>query len=161
MSIAWAILEYVHDNLGAKTLFATHYHELISVCTGLMRAKNYSVHVRENENEGVVFLYKIMEGGVDKSYGIEVAKLAGLPEWIINRSKEILDNLEEGQIDKSIQKQMEKDREPLNQNQIGLFDGPQLSEREHQALRELKDTDVNNLTPIEALQKLAEMKKEL
>jgi len=161
VSIAWAILEYVHDNIGAKTLFATHYHELVSVCEGLKKAKNYSVEVRENENEGVVFLYKIIEGGVDKSYGIEVAKLAGLPMEIIDRSKQILNNFEEDQVDQSVKKQIKKDRAQSNENQIALFDVPQISEREQRALRELKNTDVDNITPLEALRRLAEMKGEL
>ncbi len=82
MSIAWAIVEFIHDFVGAKTLFATHYHELITLAEKLPCAANYSVAVTENEDEGVVFLYKIIKGGVDRSYGIEVAKLAGLPPKI-------------------------------------------------------------------------------
>lgn len=94
MSIAWAIVEYLHDHIGAKTLFATHYHELIALADKLTAAGNFSVAVRENETEGVVFLYKIVEGGVDRSYGIEVAKLAGMPPEVVEKAREILVNLE-------------------------------------------------------------------
>ncbi|MBI4975443.1 DNA mismatch repair protein MutS [Candidatus Peregrinibacteria bacterium] len=94
VSIAWAVMEFIHDNIKAKTLFATHYHELINLGEKLDRACNLSVAVRENENEGVVFLYKITDGGIDKSYGIEVAKLAGLPVDIISRARGVLKELE-------------------------------------------------------------------
>lgn len=96
MSIAWAIVEYLHDHVGAKTLFATHYHELIALAEKLSSAANFSVMVRENESEGVVFLYKIVEGGVDRSYGIEVAKLAGLPDEVVSKARQILAGLEQG-----------------------------------------------------------------
>ncbi len=154
VSIAWAILEYVHDTIGAKTLFATHYHELIAVSNGLAKAKNYSVQVLE-ATDSVTFLYKIAEGGIDKSYGIEVAKLAGLPAWVIDRSKVILNNLEEGQVDKSIQKQMKKDRPTESENQLDIFD------REQQAIKKMESIDINNLTPMQALQKLSELKENL
>src|SRR3989338_10352306 len=87
VSIAWAIVEFVHDQIGAKTLFATHYHELIELADRLKKACNLSVAVRENTQEGVVFLYKVVEGGVDKSYGIEVAKLAGLHGALVSRAR--------------------------------------------------------------------------
>ncbi|MBI2634422.1 DNA mismatch repair protein MutS, partial [Candidatus Peregrinibacteria bacterium] len=94
VSIAWAISEFIHDKIGAKTLFATHYHELIELAERLNGACNLSVAVRENEKDGVVFLYKIMEGGIDKSYGIEVAKLAGLPADVVGRARGVLTELE-------------------------------------------------------------------
>jgi len=94
VSIAWAIMEFLHEDIRAKTLFASHYHELIALAESLASAKNYSVKVEENERDGVVFLYKILPGGVDKSYGIEVGKLAGLPGKVIARAKEILQDLE-------------------------------------------------------------------
>lgn len=164
VSIAWAILEYVHDVIAAKTLFATHYHELISVSNNLSKSKNYSVQVREAANEGVTFLYKIAEGGIDKSYGIEVAKLAGLPAWVVDRSKSILNNLEEGQVDRSIQKQMKKDRPDSAENQLNIFaDSAQvaINQREQQALKKMENLDVNSLTPLQALQQLAEIKENL
>ncbi len=95
ISIAWSVAEYMHDRIGAKTLFATHYHELTELGTRLERAKNVNVAVRE-WNGKVVFLYRIVDGGADHSYGIQVAKLAGLPPSVIDRAREILESLESG-----------------------------------------------------------------
>jgi DNA mismatch repair protein MutS len=97
LSLAWSILEYVHNQVGAKTLFATHYHELTELAARLSRLKNYNVAVRE-WREQVVFLRKIVEGGTDKSYGIQVARLAGVPKSVLDRAKEILRNLEESEL---------------------------------------------------------------
>jgi DNA mismatch repair protein MutS len=155
MSIAWAITEYVHNTIRAKTLFATHYHELISVADKLERTKNKSFLVKENEKDGVVFLYKLAEGGVDKSYGVEVAKLAGLPASVTSNALKILKDLEEGVLEKGIETKLQK--EIIPEDQMNLFAG--VSEREHSALSKLKGIDVNSLTPIEALQKLDELKK--
>ena len=93
MSIAWAVIEHIYENIGAKTLFATHYHQLNELENVFPGIKNYQVSVIE-KNGQIVFLHKIKPGGTDKSYGIHVAKLAGLPEFIIKRSEEILQNLE-------------------------------------------------------------------
>ncbi len=114
MSIAWAIMEFIHDTVGAKTLFATHYHELIALAEKLAFAKNYSAAVKENAEEGVVFLYKIIEGGVDKSYGIEVAKLAGLPSEVLTKARKIMTELEEGITEPGIQKEIENIRKHQN-----------------------------------------------
>jgi len=97
LSLAWSILEYLHNQVGAKTLFATHYHELTELAARLPRLKNYNVAVRE-WHEQVVFLRKIVEGGTDKSYGIHVARLAGVPKSVLQRAKEILRNLEESEL---------------------------------------------------------------
>jgi DNA mismatch repair protein MutS len=97
LSLAWSIVEHLHNQIGAKTLFATHYHELTELAGRLTRLKNLNVAVRE-WNEQVVFLHKIVEGGADKSYGIQVARLAGVPKPIIDRAKEILNNLEESEL---------------------------------------------------------------
>jgi DNA mismatch repair protein MutS len=97
LSLAWSIVEHLHNRVGAKTLFATHYHELTELAQRLPRLKNLNVAVRE-WNEQVVFLHKIIEGGADKSYGIQVARLAGVPKPVIERSKEILRNLEESEL---------------------------------------------------------------
>jgi len=152
VSIAWAIMEFIHDKISAKTIFATHYHELIELADRLDKAKNMSVTVRENEKEGVVFLYKIVDGGVDKSYGIEVAKLAGLPVEIVSRARGVLTELET--------KHIQKNR--VNKDQIELFEDEK--ERKHKALNqavinEIKDIDVDNMTPLEAMKKLDEIKK--
>lgn len=148
VSIAWAIMEFVHDKIGAKTLFATHYHELVELADKLEHARNLSAAVRENEKEGVVFLFKIIDGGVDKSYGIEVAKLAGLPVDVISRARGVLSELETKHIQKT----------KIHKDQIGMF-VPSEKSREHKVINELRDLDVNKMTPMEAMQKLDEMKK--
>jgi DNA mismatch repair protein MutS len=97
LSLAWSILEYLHNAVGAKTLFATHYHELTELAARLPRIRNYNVAVRE-WHDSIVFLRKIVEGGTDKSYGIQVARLAGVPRPVLDRAKEILRNLEESEL---------------------------------------------------------------
>ena len=97
MSLAWSIVEHLHNQVGAKTLFATHYHELTELAGRLPRLKNFNVAVRE-WNDQIVFLRKIVEGGTDKSYGIQVARLAGVPKEVLERAKEILRNLEESEL---------------------------------------------------------------
>ncbi len=153
VSIAWAISEFIHDQTRAKTIFATHYHELIELAEKMPRACNLSVAVRENEHEGVVFLYKIVEGGVDKSYGIEVAKLAGLPLDVVGRSRGVLAELESKHIS----------RQKFNPDQISIFEREKagISANEKKIFEEIRGIDVNMLTPMEALQKLNEMKKNL
>ncbi len=97
LSIAWAVAEHLHNSVGAKTLFATHYHELTELATTMPRVKNYNVAVREWQDQ-VIFLHKILPGGTDKSYGIQVARLAGLPKEVLARAKEVLGNLEEAEL---------------------------------------------------------------
>src|SRR5688500_4306455 len=97
LSLAWSIVEYIHNQVGAKTLFATHYHELTELSARLPRVRNYNVAVRE-WNEQIIFLRKIVAGGTDKSYGIQVARLAGVPKQVLERAKEILSNLEESEL---------------------------------------------------------------
>ena len=97
LSLAWSIVEHLHNQVGAKTLFATHYHELTELAGRLPRLRNFNVAVRE-WNEQIVFLHKIVEGGADKSYGIHVARLAGVPKPVIERAKAILRNLEETEL---------------------------------------------------------------
>lgn len=155
LSLAWSILEYLHDEIRSFALFATHYHELISVAEKLPRVKNYSIDVIENK-KGVLFLHKIVEGGISKSYGIEVAKLAALPSPVIERAAEILKELEADQIRDKASK--------IPSNQLGLFNSTYASSREpgkftHPALEKLKSIDINEMTPIEALVALNELKK--
>jgi DNA mismatch repair protein MutS len=97
LSLAWSIVEHLHNAVGAKTLFATHYHELTELAQRLPRLKNYNVAVREWKDQ-IVFLRKILEGGTDKSYGIQVARLAGVPRTVVERAKQILSNLEESEL---------------------------------------------------------------
>jgi DNA mismatch repair protein MutS len=115
LSLAWSILEHLHNQVGAKTLFATHYHELTELAGRLPRLRNYNVAVREWHDQ-IVFLRKIIEGGTDKSYGIQVARLAGIPKPILDRAKEILHNLEEseltpeGSVRQSSRRQQDRDK---------------------------------------------------
>jgi len=97
LSLAWSIVEHLHNQVGAKTLFATHYHELTELAGRLPRVRNFNVAVRE-WNDQIIFLHKIVEGGADKSYGIQVARLAGVPKAVIERAKVILRNLEESEL---------------------------------------------------------------
>lgn len=120
VSIAWAITEYLHDRVGAKTLFATHYHELTPLVSNLAKGQNLCVAVEETK-DGVIFLHKIKEGVTDKSYGIEVAKLAGIPKEVTDRANTILKNLEEGVIDKYVKKEVRKQRWLVPKEQLELF----------------------------------------
>ena len=164
ISIASAITEYIHDKVKAKTIFATHYHELTELGERLKRAANFRIEVQEKDNK-IKFLREIVQGGADKSYGIEVARLAGLPKEILTNSKKILNILEER-------------KDIIEQNfgveQMMLFGSTPtlelkkeekkekveaISEEEKKVLNILKDIDINNFTPMEALLKISELKK--
>lgn len=149
MSIAWAVAEHIHNNIGAKTMFATHYHELADLAKKLPRVKNLNVAVREWNNQ-VVFLYKLVEGGSDHSYGIHVAKLAGLPPEVVARARQVLSELEVGSRRHDIGPAIES-------NQLQLFAAPPSSAVEE----ELKKLDLDHLTPLEALSKLAELRSKI
>ncbi|MFA5829038.1 MAG: DNA mismatch repair protein MutS [Candidatus Gracilibacteria bacterium] len=161
MSIAWAITEFIHDKIGAKTLFATHYHELIALAEKLPHAENYCVAVKENEEDGVVFLYKIVKGGVDRSYGIEVAKLAGLPAEVVGKARQILADLEEGVLEAGIQKELTDASKRVAPGQTEIFEQGRIHQeiKPNPAIEELKKLDLNSMTPIEALNALAALKK--
>jgi len=147
LSIAWAVLEFIHNHprLRARTLFATHYHELIQLAETLPGIRNYNVAVSE-EGGQVIFLHKIVPGGADKSYGIHVAQLAGLPKPVINRAQEILSQLERGS------REMQAERE---------FEAMQISflPDSNPIVDELSDLDINSLSPLDALNKLFEWKQ--
>jgi DNA mismatch repair protein MutS len=160
MSIAWAVMEYLHDAVKCRTLFATHYHELISLAEKLPHSANFSAAVKEDGKDGVVFLYQVLRGGVDRSYGIEVAKLAGLPGEVIGRAQKILSDLEEGVMESGIKKEIESTRRHDDDRQTQIF-GEKLPERKHAAIKELENLDVNSLTPMQALQKLDQFKKQI
>ncbi|MBQ8269810.1 MAG: DNA mismatch repair protein MutS [Bacteroidaceae bacterium] len=159
MSIAWAIVEYIHENSQgrARTLFATHYHELNEMEKSFPRIKNYNVSVREIDGR-VIFLRKLMEGGSEHSFGIHVAKLAGMPKSVIKRSEQILSKLEasdnRGELKKAPTTEIADSREGVQLNFFQL-DDPVLS----QVRDEILGIDVNNLTPLEALNKLNEIQK--
>jgi len=158
ISIAWAITEYLHENpeVSAKTLFATHYHELNEMSELFPRINNYKVEVREYEDK-VIFLHKVSSGRADHSYGIQVAQMAGLPQYVTNRAKEVLQNLESKELtphEERIEKL--KQLKEKSENQIDLF------EIKDDKLRgEIGDLEIEKLTPLEALNKLSELKKKV
>ena len=152
MALAQSIIEYIHEHIGAKTLFATHYHELTSLGSSLEHLVN--VHVATLEQDGqVTFLHKIEPGPADKSYGIHVAKIAGLPAELLARADKILTQLES---------QGTESPAPMRQTsavteQISLFD----TTEEHPVLAELAKLDIYNMTPMQAMNVLAELKQKL
>jgi DNA mismatch repair protein MutS len=151
LSIARAVAEYIHNHprLGAKTLFATHYHEMVALADYLPRVKNYNVAVKEEKGE-VIFLRKIVPGGVDKSYGIHVGKLAGLPKSVVHRAQEILDELEgDG---KTVKPSVKSRPQPITQMPLFAEKSP--------VLTELSNLEIDSLTPLEALTKLYELQKQ-
>jgi len=157
VAIAWAVAEYIHDKIGAKTLFATHYHELVDLEKYLKRVKNYNVSVKESDGK-ILFIRKIILGGTDKSYGVHVAQFAGIPNKVIKKAKQILSSLEqEGIFEvKHIESELNK-KEKTENKQIPLV--TQLPESP--IIKELKQININKMTPIEALEKLNEIIKKI
>lgn len=168
LSIAWAVIEHISNSklLGAKTLFATHYHELTELEGKIDNVNNYCIAVKE-KGDDILFLRKIVKGGADKSYGIQVAHLAGVPESVTNRAKEIVEELVHADIttrikDISVQGQSQpkmktKHYDEVDLAQISLFDTVQ----DNDVLEELKNLDVSNLTPIDALNTLYQLQNKL
>ncbi len=170
LSIAWAVVEYISDArlLGAKTLFATHYHELTELEGKIEHVNNYCIAVKE-KGDDIVFLRKIVKGGADKSYGIQVAKLAGVPDLVITRAKEIVEELSDGDITDRVseiavkcpQKPQKKVKsrkyDEVDLTQFSLFDTVQ----DDDVLEELKNIDVGNLTPIDALNTIYRLQNKL
>lgn len=158
ISIAWAIVEYIHEHpkARAKTLFATHYHELNEMERSFKRIKNYNVSVKEVGNK-VIFLRKLVPGGSEHSFGIHVAKMAGMPQSIVKRSNEILKQLENENRKDGMARPVKEITTQREGYQLSFFqlDDPVLS----QVRDEIKNMDVNNLTPLEALNKLSEIKR--
>ena len=139
VSLAWAVGEYIHESIQCRTLFATHYHELTDLERSLSGVKNLNVSVREWQDD-VVFLHKIVPGAADKSYGIHVARLAGVPREVNERAKQILAQLEADHLDENNRAKLAKaQRHPKHDIQLTLFD-------------EIRQADLNHLTPLEALQ---------
>jgi DNA mismatch repair protein MutS len=155
LALAWAIVEHVHEKIRARTLFATHYHQLTELASRLKGVCNLSVAVRE-WNDEIVFLHKIVEGGTDRSYGIHVARLAGVPKELIDRAKEILADIEEDAEDLAPRIAKLQSKSKSGTGQLGLFESPR-SEIE----REIEKLDLDALTPIEALLLLRELKRKL
>ncbi len=156
ISIAWAITEFLHENpaVSSKTLFATHYHELNEMSEIFPRIKNYKVEVREYDDK-VIFLHKVTPGGADHSYGIQVAQMAGLPMFVTKRAKEILQNLEGKELTPYEEKKEKlKKIRSADENQISMFEI-----QDDKIRKEIDDIEINNLTPVEALNKLNELKR--
>jgi DNA mismatch repair protein MutS len=151
VAIAWAVTEHLHDRIGCKTMFATHYHELMQLPEQLQHARNYNVAVRET-GETVVFLHRLEPGGTDRSYGIHVAQLAGLPDGVVRRAREILGTLE-GDHRVVPGAPPEGPRDP---GQLALFTDPPPPDP---MVEELRLIDVNALTPLEALNRLADLQR--
>jgi DNA mismatch repair protein MutS len=158
LSIAWAVAEYLHDHpsLRPKTLFATHYHELTELALTKERVKNYNVVVKEWGGE-IIFLRKIVEGGTNRSYGIQVGRLAGLPQKVIDRAKEILSNLERGELDGMGMPKIATTKTPSSRPNLPLQ--PSLFDQPDPIRSELKKIKTDQLTPLEALNILDELKK--
>ena len=168
LSIAWAVVEYISNSklLGAKTLFATHYHELTELEGKISNVNNYCIAVKE-KGDDIVFLRKIVKGGADKSYGIEVAKLAGVPDPVINRAKEIVEELVTADItgkvkDIAVQgsetkKKTQKKLDEVDLTQFSLFD----TVKDDDVLNELKELDISHMTPMDAMNKLYQLQNKL
>lgn len=159
LSIAWAVAEYIHDadRLGARTLFATHYHELTDLAVAKEGVKNYHIAVKE-WGERIIFLRKIMTGGTNRSYGIQVAGIAGVPEEVIARAREILENMETGELDEVGMPKIARGRRTPREKrgQLSLFRSD-----EDVVIGELKEADIRTMTPLEALNLVSQWKNKL
>ena len=149
VSIAWSVTEHLHDKVGAKTIFATHYHELTQLADELPGLRNFNVGVREVGDQ-IVFLHRLMPGGADRSYGIEVGRLAGLPPSVIARAKVVLQLLESEQLASDLAKGGRRPSAPSDQ--LALF-----SAAPHPVIEKLRETNVDGLTPLAALTLLASL----
>ena len=150
LSIAWAVMDYISQNLVSKTLFSTHYHELTELEGNLKGVKNYNISIREY-NGNIIFLRKIVRGGANKSFGIEVASLAGLPQVVIDKAKEILHSLEKADINKSVSFEASKEN----------VDDIALKRNEREVINILNSTTVEKITPFEAMSLLYDLKEKL
>ncbi len=156
ISIAWAISEFLHDNISKpKTLFATHYHELNEMTSSFKRIKNFNVSVKEEKND-VLFLRKLVPGGSEHSFGIHVAKMAGMPSKVLNKAHQILKKLEKSHSNEELTGKVKSIKDDI-QLQFFNLDNPVLEELKD----EISKIDINSLTPVEALLKLSELKKKL
>ncbi|MDY7231065.1 DNA mismatch repair protein MutS [Hyalangium rubrum] len=173
LSIAWAVAEHLHDKLGARTLFATHYHELVDLAREKPRVKNLCIAVKEQGGK-VLFLRKLVPGGANRSYGIEVARLAGLPQEVVARARDILQNLESGELDEAGRPRVtHRKGSKVSAGQLGLFGGgetgpvaqaqgaPAVPAEHLKVLEALRSTALDTTTPLEALNLLARLQKEL
>ncbi|HYU52072.1 MAG TPA: hypothetical protein VEK37_03975, partial [Gemmatimonadaceae bacterium] len=154
ISIAWSVSEHLHDVVGCKTIFATHYHELTQLADNLVAVRNYNVQVREVGDQ-VLFLHRLQPGGADRSYGIEVGRLAGLPPAVLRRATELLRLLEAEQIVPRSGR-ASTIRPSARDDQLGLFGA-----RSHPVVQHLRNVEPNTMTPIQALEMLAQLVEEV
>jgi len=164
LSIAWAVVEYLHEKKEhkAKTLFATHYHELTELAQLFSSVKNYNITVNEWKDK-IIFLRKVVPGSADQSYGIHVAKLAGVPQSVLKRAREILQNLEKNELNpNSVARSTKRKRQNDDNLQVDIFDVmAQQSEKHKEVIKKLKELDVNKLSPLDALNKIAKLQDEI
>ncbi|NQU14254.1 MAG: DNA mismatch repair protein MutS, partial [Desulfobacteraceae bacterium] len=158
LSIAWAVAEALHDRdgVGVRTLFATHYHELTELVSTKQRVKNFNIAIRE-WNDQIIFLRKLVPGGTNRSYGIQVAQIAGLPDSVIMRAKEILDNLEGTELDEIGRPRLARTPREKNEGemlQLGLFGSQDGKLRER-----IRELNISSMTPLEALIELNKLKE--
>ena len=157
VSLAWAITEFIHDEIQCRAMFATHYHELTELSQTLRHASNWNVAVREQPGDGIVFLHKIVEGPADKSYGIHVARIAGVPKMVLERADVILETLETEHVDDDGKTKIPARRSSkIDRRQLSLFEAP-----EHPVLDEIRQLEIDNLTPLDALQELNRIREQL
>lgn len=156
ISLAWAITEHLHDEIGCRTMFATHYHELTDLTTTLSQASNWNVAVRES-NDDVVFLHRIVAGAAGRSYGIHVAKIAGVPRGVTERATSILKTLEQDHLQADGRPKVpQRETSPQKRQQKALFELP-----EDPLVDELRRIQVDHLTPMQALQELFRLRQQL
>lgn len=169
LSIAWAVVEYISDSrlLGAKTLFATHYHELTELEGKISNVNNYCIAVKE-KGDDIVFLRKIVKGGADKSYGIQVAKLAGVPDLVIERAKEIVEELSDEDVTAKVSEIAVRERSEKKKPKVKKYDEVDIAQmslfdtvKDDDVLEELKNLDVGNMTPIDALNTIYRLQNKL
>ena len=169
LSIAWAVVEYISDSrlLGAKTLFATHYHELTELEGKISNVNNYCIAVKE-KGDDIVFLRKIVKGGADKSYGIQVAKLAGVPDLVIERAKEIVEELSDEDVTAKVSEIAVRERSEKKRPKVKKYDEVDIAQmslfdtvKDDDVLEELKNLDVGNMTPIDALNTIYRLQNKL
>jgi DNA mismatch repair protein MutS len=153
LSIAWAVVEYISRQIGARTLFATHYHELTVLAESLPGVRNFHVTVRKS-GDGILFLRKIAPGPAAGSYGIEVARLAGIPASVVGRAREILEKHEASGRNLSDDLSPRASRDNVRRDQLALF-----SPAEEELRRDLARIDIDRTSPLEALRILADLKK--
>ena len=162
LSIAWAVAEALHDRAGkgVRTLFATHYHELTELVTTKTRVKNFNIAVRE-WNDNIFFLRKLVPGGTSRSYGIQVARIAGLPESVISRAMEILKNLEGDEIDETGKPRLAQTASTRREEAQGMVQLDLFGFQDRELRKWIKDLDLDTMTPLEALMTLNDLKKRI